>query len=61
VKQGFHRILAGLSIVAGAFMVVMEGQRIMGGQASQEWFWLLVGIALLALGSMEFVMPDRRR
>jgi hypothetical protein len=60
MSQQFQRILAGLSIVAGLFLVVVEGRGILAGQASQEWFWLLVGIALLVLGAMEFLPAGRR-
>ena len=55
MKPRSRRIFAGVALITGVVLVFFEVRRDLRVGAVESWFWLVVGVLLIVLASMEFL------
>ena len=56
MKRRARKLLAGLAVVGGVGLIVLERSAILGGGAAGvSWFWIAVAVVLALLGLAELV------
>jgi hypothetical protein len=54
-----RKLLAALATLSGIVMLALEFIR-PHGSAGERWFWLVVGVLLIALGVAELLLKESR-
>ena len=55
MKPLLRKVLASFSVTLGLLLVMLEVRRGDGGGV--QWFWVLVGVLMLVLGTIELLAP----
>lgn len=53
-----RRLFAGFACAVGIALIALE-IRSLAENGSVGWFWLMIGVLLLLLGSAEFLLPQQ--